>query len=603
MFPKDGWQYAKKLGIGTLKAIRLVWETNKSLTISIGFTTVILAIFPAANAWIGKLIIDTVVKASNGNNNISDVYSLILLVFVISSISQLLSGLSQTQQDQLRDLLGEKVNLMVIEKALNLDLSFFETPSFYDILQRAQQEAGYRPLSLLQQIFSLFRNLITFISLAGLLVYFNYWAILILLLTCFPFLVFQVKYGNSSFKVNKAKSTEWRKLLYFSSLLTTKLYVKEVKLFNLAKDILNRYKLTYSSIIEKNRTLSIKKNFGGSILQIISQAGYYIIYSTIVIDVLNGKLSLGDLMMLSSIVLQFQSLTSAIMMNFSDLYEQNLFLSNFFSYLEIKPLISNITIHPPLYHAFINKIEFCNVSFQYPGSSRYVLKNVSFQLKSGEKIALVGANGAGKTTIIKLLTRLYDPTEGRIILDDIDLRFLDINCLQNQIGVIFQDYVQYYLSAKDNIGFGKVAGLNNRDDIIEAAIKSGIHSTLTRLPKGYDTELGRIFDDNGAELSVGQWQKVALARAYMKDSPILILDEPTASLDAISEYEVYKQIRELMKNKTVILITHRFSTARIADRIFVLDQGQIVEHGSHDELIKMEGKYAHMFGLQAEGYK
>jgi ATP-binding cassette subfamily B protein len=338
-------------------------------------------------------------------------------------------------------------------------------------------------------------------------------------------------------------------------------------------------------------------------VQLLALLGYYGGYLAVILQAIGGHITLGDLTMYSGVLMQAQSTAGALMSSLADLYEQNLFLSNLFTFLKLQPRIPPGGRGEPAPEILRSGLEMRNVTFQYPGISEPVLHNINLTVAPGEKIALVGENGAGKTTLIKLLARLYDPTEGIILLDGADLREVDIASLHARIGVIFQDFVQYPLTGRENIGFGQIEALEDDARIQAAAQKSGAHNVLNSLPKGYDTVLGRWFDEEGPDLSVGQWQKIALARAYMRDAPILILDEPTASLDAKSEFEVFKHFKELAADRTVILISHRFSTVRMADRIIVLNNGHIAEQGTHEELLAAGGVYATLFNLQAEGYR
>lgn len=528
---------------------------------------------------------------------------LVILAFSIALAGQVLNGLAEMSQDLLRDLLGQRISLMIIEKAISLDLSYYETPAFYDMLQRAQQEAGYRPLAMLQQIFSLVRGTITLLSLMALLLRFSPWVVLALVVTGVPALFVQSAYGRAAFRMYSGRASEWRKLTYLSLLLTAKQFVKEIKLFGLAPVLLERYRRLYAKFYQENRLLSIKRNLGSIALQLVALLGYFGAYFAVIWQTIGGRLTLGDLTMYSAVLMQAQAAAGGLMFGLAELYEQNLFLSNLFAFLELQPRIPCDGTGRPAPKHVRSGITVQNVSFCYPGSREAVLHNVSLTIAPGEKIALVGENGAGKTTLIKLLTRLYDPTEGTITFDGMDLREMDSASLHARIGVIFQDFVQYHLSGRENVGFGQIEALEDEGRILAAAQKSGAHEVLGGLPKGYDTVLGRWFDEEGTDLSIGQWQKVALARAYIRGAPILILDEPTAALDARAEYQVYTHFKELTADRTVILISHRFSTVRMADRIIVLNKGHIVEQGCHEELLAAGGLYATMFNLQAEGYR
>ncbi len=586
------------------RTLRLVWDAHPSLTILLAGTTILQGLIPATSAWVGKLVVDGVVQAiANPAGRVAQLTALVVLAFTIALAGQILNSLAQVSQDILRDLLGQRINTMIIEKATTLDLSYYETPAFYNMLQRAQQEANYRPLSMLNQTFALIRGTITIISLIALLLRFSPWLVLVLVVTGLPALFVQSAYGRAAFRMYSGRTPAWRELMYLSSLLTAKRSIKEIKLFGLAPTLTGRYKELYARFYRENRSLSIKRNLGNIAMQLVSLLGYYGAYFAVILQTVSSRITLGDLTMYSNVLMQAQATANTLMFSLADLYEQNLFINNLFAFLELQPRIQPGGNGRPAPESFRSGIEMRNVTFRYPGTGKPVLNNINLKIRPGEKLALVGENGAGKTTLIKLLTRLYDPDEGVITLDGIDLREIDLDSLHARMGVIFQDFVRYHLSGHENIGFGQIGTLGNEEYIQAAAKKSGAHEVLSNLPKGYDTILGRWFDDEGMDISVGEWQKVALARAYIRDAPILILDEPTASLDAKAEYEIFKHFKDLTIDRTAILISHRFSTVRMADRILVLKDGQIVEQGSHDELITVNGLYATMFNLQAKGYR
>lgn len=586
------------------RALRLVWDAHHGLALLLSATTLLQALLPAAGAWVGKLVVDGVVQAtSNPAYPLSDLGLLVGLAFGVALAGQALSTLAEISQDLLRELLTQRINITIIEKATSLDLSYYETPAFYDMLQRAQQEASYRPLAMMQGTFSLMRSIITLASLVALLLRFSLWIVLVVAITSLPALWMQSVYGRARFQLYSERAPEWRKLNYLGLLLTAKHFAKEIKLFRLSPALLEWYKRLYSKFYRENRALSIKRNLAGAGLQLLALLGYYGSYFAVILQAIGARITLGDLTMYTAVLMQVQNIAGSLMLDLAGLYEQGLFLGNLFAFLELQPRIPPGGSGQPAPAALHSGIQMHNVTFRYPGAGQAALHHIDLTIAPGEKIALVGENGAGKTTLIKLLTRLYDPTEGTITFDGIPLREIDPASLHSRIGVIFQDFVQYYLSGRENIGFGQIEAMADEERIRAAAEKSGAHEVLSRLADGYDTILGRWFDDGGTDLSVGQWQKVALARAYMRDAPILILDEPTAALDAKAEYEVYKRFRDLSIERTVILISHRFSTVRMADRIIVLNNGHIVEQGTHEELLAAGGTYANMFNLQAEGYR
>jgi ATP-binding cassette subfamily B protein len=594
---------------GMPRALRLVWETQPALTVVIGLSTLFQALIPAATAWVGKLTIDAVVSAlAQPALGFGPVALPLALGVGLALAGQVLNALHQVSQDLLRDKLTYRINAQIIEKALTLDLEFFETPHKQDMLQRAWQEASFRPLMILQETFMLVQHVITLVTMTALMLRFSVWVVLLLVVTGLPALYVQSKFARESFMLYHGRAGAWRRLMYYSMLLTQGNFVKEIKLFGLGRVLLDRYKTLYAQFIRENRGLALRRNAASAALQLLGLAGYYGAYLAVILQTLGGHLTLGDLTLYSALLMQAPLIAQSLMQVMSTIYEQNLFLGNLFAFLGLQPSMPPGGVGRPTPETLRQGIEFRHVNFRYPSSMSDILHDISLTIRPGEKIALVGENGAGKTTLIKLLTRLYDPSSGSITFDGVDLRELDPASVQARIGVIFQDFVQYHLPARENIGFGQVEALNDEARIIAAAQKSGAHEIISRLPQGYDTMLGRLFLERdgrreGSDLSIGQWQKVALARAFMRAAPLLILDEPTASLDARAEYEIFKRFQELAADRTAILISHRFSTVRMADRIIVLEAGRIIEQGTHAELLQMGGKYAALFNLQAEGYR
>jgi ATP-binding cassette subfamily B protein len=385
-------------------------------------------------------------------------------------------------------------------------------------------------------------------------------------------------------------------------LLTEDASAKEVKLFNLGETLFKRYMTLFEKFFQEDKSLALRRGIVGFSLGLIATLGFYGAYAWIVWHTVQGKISLGDMTLYLAIFRQGQSTFQAILSGTGAIYENNLFMANLFDFLSLKPQMSAAGGYRRLSVPLSGGIDFRGVGFRYPESEDWAIRDINLSIHPREKIALVGPNGAGKTTLIKLLSRLYDPTEGTILIDNIDIREIDPLQLRQKIGVIFQDFVRYHLPVSENIGFGQIDALDRMDRIIDSARKSGAHSTIEKLPDGYQTMLGRWFR-GGHELSLGQWQKIALARAFMRDAEILVLDEPTASLDAQTEYEIFQRFRDLTVGKMAILISHRFSTVRMADRIVVIQQGRIAEIGSHNQLLKQQGIYAHLFSMQAEGYR
>ena len=589
---------------GLLLAVKLVWRTHKGLTLALVAATLLQSTMPATMAWLGKLIVDSVVQEINvPNNDWHRITFLVLLSFVLAVLTQLILSLFQACHDVLGDSLSKDTNVLILEKAASLDLSYFETPSHYDMLQRATQEAGYRPMMMLQNIFTLGGNLITLVSLLLLLSRFSLFALFILGVTILPIGVIQTFIGQTRFQTYFKQAGDQRKLSYLNSLLTSRVYVKEIKLFELQKIILERFISLYTKVNKNKRALYAQSYSLEIVFNVIATLGYYGLYAWIIAKTVNSAITLGDMTMYMMIISSAQSKGMELLTGLAGLYEQGLFWDNLFSYSQLQPHISSNEHKFKVPTQLHDGIELKGVSFKYPGTERYVLHDINLKIMPGEKLALVGPNGAGKTTLVKLFARLYDPDEGTIYLDGVDLRDYDVKDLHSNISVIFQDFVQYSFSARENIGFGKCDDLENIEQIIESAQKSGAHEFISKLPQGYDTILGKWLDGSSTDLSFGEWQKIALARSYIRDAPLLILDEPTSSLDAFAEYEIFKNFKEIALNRTLILISHRYSTVRLADRILVLTGGRIIENGRHKELIARDGLYATMYKLQAQGYQ
>ena len=589
----------------TPRAIQLVWQTNRWATIGLGVLTLGGALLPASQAWVGKLIVDGVVASIQRGADPEQVRRVFIYLILELALFLLNTGLNYARRliQQLIQLqLANRIRGEIIQKALTLDLAFFEHPDFYDRLQNARRESGYKPVDLINDTFLIVQNTITLASFAVLLLRFSPWLVVILLITSIPVFIAETRFSEEGFRLLTRRAPETRQINYLSRLLTEDTSAKEIKLFNLGETLLARYMNLFEKFFQEDKSLALRRAVVGFGLGLIATLGFYGSYAWIVWHTVQGKISLGDMTLYLSIFRQGQSTFQAILSGVGSIYENNLFMANVFDFLGLKPQMGIATRNHDLTVPLRSGIEFRGVGFRYPESEEWALRNIDLSIRPGEKIALVGPNGAGKTTLIKLLSRLYDPTEGIILIDGIDIRELDPVDLRQRIGVIFQDFVRYHVPARENVGFGQIDSLEKIEQIIEAARKSGAHPIIENLPEGYETMLGRWFH-GGHELSVGQWQKIALARAFMRDAEILVLDEPTASLDAETEYEIFRHFQELTEGKTAILISHRFSTVRMADRIIVIQEGRIAEIGSHPELLRQEGIYAHLFTMQAEGYR
>ena len=584
------------------RALELVWTTSRPLTIILALLTLLAGVLPAAIAYIGQLIVDGVVEATKAETpDTRGVLNLVLLeALVVTAMAASQRGISASQS-LLRALLGQRVNVMILEKAMTLELAHFEDSEFYDKLTQARREASSRPLSLVTRTFGLVQNAISLTSYAVLLVAFSPWAVVILVGAGLPSFFAEAKFSGDAFRLFRWRSPETRMQMYLETVIAREDGVKEVKLFQLGPRLLQRYRDIFKRLFVEDRRLTLRRDGWGFVLGLISTAALYAAYAWIVITTIAGTITLGAMTMYLVLFRQGQSAVAAILTSISGMYEDNLYLSNLYEYLEQPvPAKRGKAVYGP---NPASGLDFRNVSFAYPGATSKALDDISLQIRPGESLALVGENGSGKTTLIKLLTRLYDPTEGQILLDGLDLQQWDVEALRQRIGVIFQDFGRYQFSVGENIGAGDVRHIGDSVRWEKAAETGMAAPFIEQMPEGYRTQLGRWFKD-GRELSGGQWQKIALSRAFMRsDADILVLDEPTAAMDASSEAAVFEHFRTASGNKMTILISHRFSTVRAAAQIIVIHDGRILERGNHESLLAEDGQYAHLFRLQARGYQ
>ncbi|KAA0874512.1 ABC transporter ATP-binding protein [Nitrincola tapanii] len=586
------------------RALELVWSTSPLLTLGLVALTFLAGVLPAIAAWIGQLIVDEVVTQAAQDPTTRD-YSAVFrwllweaLVLILLAAAQ--RGLS-AQQSILRALMGQRVNVMILEKAQTLSLTQFEDSEFYDKLTRARREASIRPLALVNKTFSLLQNSIALLSFAILLVQFSPWVLLVLFLAALPVFVSEAKFSGDAFQLSRWRSPELRKQLYLETLLAREDSIKEVRLFGLGQLLLDRYKAIFHTLFGAERHLIIRRDLWGFILGLLGTLAFYAAYAWIVVETVQGVITLGQMTMYLLVFKQGQSAISTNLTAISGMYEDNLYLSNLYEYLEQPVELERGTLTQGVNPQ--EGIRFESVSFVYPGADKPALKQVSLHLPPGTSLALVGENGSGKTTLIKLLTRLYQPTEGRILLDGSDLRDWDPQTLRQRIGVIFQDFVRYQFLVGENLGVGDVAAFSDEQRWREAGELGLADPFIRQLSGGYHTQLGRWFQ-GGQELSGGQWQKIALSRAFMRsNADILVLDEPTAAMDAEAEAQVFEHVRQHSQERMVILISHRFSTVRMADHIVLLRHGEIQEQGTHASLLAANGRYAELFHLQAQGYR
>jgi ATP-binding cassette subfamily B protein len=586
------------------RVLQLVWSTDAFLTAAMAFISLVRGVVPAVTVVITKLVIDSVVLGIR-IHSVNPVWIPVGLQLAIGLVDRFLSTLSNIAQQLLQERVSTKVQLLILEKANTLDLAFFENPEFYDKLRSAAEEANYKPVSMISQTFDLGRTIITLCSMLFLLLQLAWWLALVAVIVPIPSFIASTRYGWIGYHRMRRQSPERRQMYYFNRVMSIDDFNKEVKLFNLGDFFIGRYKALAEKFYKENKGILIRRSLVGLFWTGLTVAANSSIYLYVALQAVTRRITLGGLTLYTQSAIQTGQSFQGVLDGISSMYENNLFVNTLFEFLEYQPKIVSPENPSPVEPASGAKgldIEFRNVSFTYPGKEEPALKNVSFTIRAGEAIALVGRNGAGKTTLVKLLTRLYDPDEGEILIGGRNIKDYDLKELREQVGVIFQDYVNYYMSARENISVGRIAEVENIELIQKAAHKSGANTVIERLDDGYETMLGRWFDD-GVQLSGGEWQKVALARAFMRDARILILDEPTSSLDAQAEYEVFSHFRALTEGKTAIFISHRFSTVRLADRIFVIENGTVIENGSHRELIELDGRYAELFNLQAEAYR
>lgn len=584
------------------RALELVWSTNRALTLALALLTLIAGILPASVAYVGALIVDAVVAAIRADGGAAGrvVQLVVLEGILVAAIAAAQRGLSLCQS-LLRAQLGQRVNVMILEKALTLELQHFEDSEFYDKLTRARREASTRPLSLVTRTFGLVQNGISLVSYGVLLARFSPWAVAVLLLAGLPAFVAEAKFSGDAFRLFRWRSPETRMQIYLETVIAREDHAKEVKLYGLGPRLLERYRDIFRRLYREDRALTMRRDAWGFALGLIATAALYGAYAWIAVTTVRRLITLGQMTMYIALFRQGQAAVSAMLAAVGGMYEDNLYLSTLYEYLETNvPQPAGTAVRGP--HPE-DGVRFEDVSFSYPGAEEPALEHVTLHLTPGTSLALVGENGSGKTTLIKLLTRLYAPTAGRILLDGQDLAQWDESALRERIGVIFQDFARYQMLVGENVGAGDERFFEDEARWRTAADKGRASEFIETLPAGYHTQLGKWFRD-GRELSGGQWQKIALSRAFMRiRADILVLDEPTAAMDAQAEAEVFEHFRQLARERITILISHRFSTVRMADQIAVLNRGRIVERGSHEELMQLNGRYAHLFTLQARGYR
>ncbi len=581
---------------------KLVWKTSPKLTLSNALLRIARSAIPVAILYVGKLIIDQVVHFSQTpQTNHAYLWKLVVIEFLLAILADALSRATTLVDSLLGDLFSNYTSIQIMEHAAILDLDQFEDSTFYDKLERARQQTVGRTV-LLSQVLSQLQDLITMGFLAAGLVVFNPWLILLLVIAVIPAFLGESYFNDKNYSLSRRQTPERRELDYLRYIGASDETAKEVKIFDLSDFLSDRFRFLSNKFYEQNKRIAVKRSVWGSLFSVLGTLGYYGAYVFIIAKTIAGVLTLGDLTFLAGSFRQLRTLLEGVLSRFTAVSQGAIYLKDFFDFFDIQPKIKVSEKARPFPKPIKYGFTFEDVGFKYVNSKQWANRHLSFTLKAGEKLALVGENGAGKTTLVKLLARLYDPTEGRILLDGHDLKEYDLEEVRTQIGVIFQDYLRYQMTVSHNIAVGNINQKENKELIINSAKQSLADALVQRLPDKYEQALGKRFNQ-GVELSGGEWQKIALARAYMKDAQLLILDEPTSALDARAEYEVFERFAELTKDKTAVLISHRFSTVRMADRILVLNKGEILEEGSHEELLERKGRYAELFQLQAKGYR
>lgn len=591
-----------------------VWQTHRGYTATIVALRLLRSLIPIATLWIGKLIVDTIVEAvQNGVPDWRRLVILVLIEFGIVAAGEVAARTGSLLESLLGDLFSNRMSVRLMEHAATLDLQHFEDPVFYDRLERARRHTVGR-IALLSQLLGMVQDSLTLVTLAGTLLAFSPLLFLLLVVAVIPAFMGETHYAALGYSLLYQWTPERRKLDYYRWLAASDQTAKEVKLFGLSPKLIGDYSRLADEFYEQNKQLAVRRNLVGTGLALISSVGYYFAYGTIIYRTAIGALTLGDLTLLAGSFSRSRDLIQRLLLATSDLYEQALHLDDLFAFFAIRPMIGTPEQPLPIPEVILEGFEFRDVWFRYPAGGdaerieavelQWVLRGVTFRIRPGERWALVGENGAGKTTLIKLLLRLYEPTEGEILLEGRPLREYDPLEYRRAVSVIFQDFVRYDMIAEENIAMDRKAsgGENPSPELVHAADRSLASGVVEALPQRYGTMLGRRFE-GGVDLSGGQWQKVALARAYLRDAKVLILDEPTAALDARAEYEVFQRFSDLTQGKIAILISHRFSTVRMADRILVLEDGRVLEEGTHEELLERSGRYSELFLLQAAGYR
>ena len=591
-------------GIRLNHALRFVWRSDPRWVIANSIIITLQGILPLGVLYSLKLLIDTVTESLQNNTSVDSrhIAQLIILVGVIALLEAIIRSIAGLLHETQTLIVTDYMRTILHTKSIEIDLEYYENPAYHDTLHRAQQEAAYRPPRILYGLLNLGRGSITLITLGGLLFSLHFAITVILIVVAVPGLIVRLLYSRRLYEWQRQRTHLERESWQYDWLISYPNYAKELRLYNLGMYLIERFSTIRSQLRQDQMQFAVKRSSAELLASAVAVAATTAAYGLIIRLALQGRITIGDLFLYYQAFQRGQAVIQDVLTSLASLYEDNLFLINLDEFLNLQPRVVEPAQPAPMPQPMQRGVELTGIAFTYPGSDQPVLHNINLRLRPGEVIALVGHNGAGKTTLIKLLCRLYDPTAGHITLDDIDIRNFRVADLRHEFGVIFQDYARYNMTAQENIGFGQVEALQNTARVTAAAIRAGVHDTIQALPKGYDTMLGKMFHE-GVELSIGQWQKIALARAFMRDAQILVLDEPSSALDPAAEYEIFQRFGELFAGKSAIIISHRLSTVKMADCIYVLKDGTIVERGSHDELMALKGEYYTLFEMQAQSYR
>ncbi|MGC9502457.1 ABC transporter ATP-binding protein [Baaleninema sp.] len=587
------------------RAMRIVWESGPIWTIARTALTIVQSCLPITRLYIMKLLLDAITTgfdASNPETAFAKVTPLVIAMGVVNLTGAMLSSVSTLVNQYQQQVVSDRLLEIIHDQAITVDLEHYENPTYYDILDRAKNEANGVPLRLLNRLEQVGSNFVQLATMGATLLTFNWLVAGVLFLPVIPRILVRVAFVREIHRWLKQRTATQREAGYYNSLVLNDQHAKEIRLFDLGKLFSDRFRRLRWRLRKERLAITLRRTTADFLTTLISVVATWGVYAYVAYQTVQGNITVGDLVLYNQAFRKAYSSLWNILQGVAGLYEDNQYLSYLFEFLSIKPKIVDPPYPKPVPRPMQTGLAFENVDFRYPDSERQALKNIDLTLQPGEVIALVGENGSGKTTLIKLLCRLYDPTAGHITLDGIDLRDLAVKDLRRQISVIFQDYAKYHLTARENIWLGNVDCSPDDESIVAAARRAGADEVIQSLPRGYDNILGKRFE-SGEELSIGQWQKVSIARAFLRDSQIIVLDEPTSALDPKAEYEVFKKFRELLQGQSAVLITHRLSTVRMADCIYVLDKGRIVESGPHEVLMEQQGVYARLFETQARNYR